>query len=125
MRGQQWTGGNGDEGGHDADADAREGEEAEDATAAATPGEVLAPVPALDGPVPSELRHWIRRLDAGGAFEAYAAAFEQEFRTLEDLALAADDSDVGLAAVFDKCGVQRLGDRARLKFAINKLPRPE
>eukprot|EP00567_Pseudictyota_dubia_P014288 CAMPEP_0197441950 /NCGR_PEP_ID=MMETSP1175-20131217/8081_1 /TAXON_ID=1003142 /ORGANISM="Triceratium dubium, Strain CCMP147" /LENGTH=430 /DNA_ID=CAMNT_0042972325 /DNA_START=451 /DNA_END=1740 /DNA_ORIENTATION=+ len=96
----------GDDGG---DAEAGDAEEA-----AAAGGEDAQPAAG------SELRQWLRGLHADGqhanAFDAYAAAFEREFRTLEDLALAADNAPEGLERIFRACGVRTLGDRARLRW---------
>lgn len=109
-------------------ADNSEGDGAENAAEAAADG-APAQVAALDPPVQSELRGWLQNFDANGSntgrFEAYAAAFEAEFDSLEDLVIAADAPSIGLEAVLDRCDVRSLGDRARMQFAVAKFPRPE
>ena len=62
------------------------------------------------------------RADAAGSGRnawQYAANFEEQFDTLDDL--MATYADVGIDAIADACGVTALGDKTRLKRAITEL----
>lgn len=78
----------------------------------------------------SELRQWLRGLDADirsgdGRFERYAPAFEREFGCLADVALAADVFPGGVDAIFQACNIVPLGDKARIKWSVAELQRPQ
>lgn len=99
---------------------------------AGTSGEAAAPAaeaPDAAGNAPQSLRQWLCGLDANGSktgrFEAYAEAFEREFGSLGSLVLTSDNPKYGVESVLQACGVQRIGDRAEIEWAIGKLPRPE
>ena len=92
--------------------------------AAAPGGDATEQGTVLPAPLPAPtILEWLRGLDAAGSgrnrFVQYAANFEEQFDTLEDL--MATYAEVGIDAIADACGVTALGDKTRLKRAIAEL----
>lgn len=91
--------------------------------------EEATPAAEEEGGAPQSLRQWLQSLEVDGTpagrFERYADAFEFEFGSLRDLALAADNPRLGMSRILRACNVQRMGDKAAVEWAIGKIPRPE
>lgn len=100
---------------------------ADAAMAMAEPSRVDGSASASTQSDPSDLRIWLRDLDRmgsnSGRFERYASAFEREFDRLGDVALSAEQE--GVDGILKVCNVTTMGDRARIRWAIEKLSQPD
>jgi len=78
-------------------------------------------------PAVSQLRRWLRTLDAdgnvAGRFERYAPALEHQFDSLAELALIPETEGAWTRTV-QACSIYKVGDKVMLMRAIRRLPRP-